>query len=70
MTTFYISTDSASEEILAATADEAANEFARGEDAPRWVRDVDSLQRWLEKVGGFGCMRNESTDEELFDIRS
>ena len=70
MTTYYISTDSASEEIKAVDADSAANEFARGEDAPKWVCDAETLERWLRKVGGYGCMRDEASGETLFDIPS
>ena len=68
--TYYISTDSASETISAPTADAAANEFARGEGAPAWVWTVATLERWLEKTGGYGCMRCETTGETLFDIPS
>ncbi len=70
MASYYISTDSASETLEASSADEAAREFAQGEDAPRWVRTVASLERWLRKVGGYGAMRCEDSDEVLFDIPS
>jgi hypothetical protein len=65
---YYVSTDSASQEIEASTADLAAEEFARGEDAPRWVKDVASLERWLVQVGGYGFI--ETPDgPRIFDVR-
>jgi len=70
MTKFYISTDSTNEDIEAVDADIAAREFAESEDAPKWVKTVADLERWLKKVGGYGCMRNEDTGETLFDIPS
>lgn len=70
MTSYYISTDSAMETIEATDADAAANEFARGEGAPAWVVDVESLERWLTKVGGYGQMLDEATGETLFDVPS
>lgn len=61
MTTFTIATDSATQTITAATADEAAAKFATGEG---W-RGVSTVEQWrdhLESLGGHGHIADESGD--------
>jgi len=68
MHTYYISTDAGSQEITAESAGDAVMEFLDDEGGPPWVNSVATLERWLEKVGGYGFMRDETTGEELFHI--
>lgn len=56
-----ISTDSGSVKISAATADEAAAEYARREEM-RGVEDADDLRAYIERKGGYGFL--EGSDGE------
>jgi hypothetical protein len=57
--TYYIYTDSGSEEIKAASLEEALAEWG---EAPKWVRDSRSFERWLNKVGGFGAIQEDGVE--------
>jgi len=52
---YEISTDSASDTISAASADAAAEEFARGEGLRR-IHTADELREYIEERGGYGSM--------------
>jgi DNA-binding PadR family transcriptional regulator len=57
--TYYIYTDAGSEEIEAASLEEALAEWG---EAPKWVRDGRSFERWLNKVGGFGAIQEDGVE--------
>jgi hypothetical protein len=65
--TYYFATDSCNWEVEAATADEAAHEYARSEGI-RGVRTAAALEAYIEKVGGYGLMRDETTGQTIFDV--
>lgn len=52
---FAISTDSSTEEIKAASADDAARKYAAGEGW-RGVATAAGLRRYIERAGGYGTM--------------
>lgn len=56
MSTYYITTDSSSQEIEADTLAEALKEWG---EAPTKVTDVDSFEEWLEKAGGYGSIQED-----------
>jgi hypothetical protein len=56
---YYIWTDAESEEIKAASIEEALAEWG---EAPEWVRDGRSFERWLNKVGGFGAIQEDGVE--------
>lgn len=55
LSTFRVTTDSASETIDAANADEAARIFAESEGFTG-VTDLDSLRAYLVRAGGYGTV--------------
>jgi len=64
MRTYYITTDSGTETIEAHDLCEALAQS----DVPKYVRDVDSFERWLDRVGGYGNI--EVDGEIIAHVRS
>jgi len=61
MPTFTIATDSATMTITAATADKAAEQFAKSEGW-RGVESVEAWEAYLERVGGHGHIAQDGVD--------
>jgi hypothetical protein len=57
--TYYIYTDAGSEEIEAASLEEALTEWG---EAPKWVKDPLTFEKWLNKVGGFGAIQENGVE--------
>jgi hypothetical protein len=57
--TYYIYTDAGSEEIEAASLEEALADWG---EAPKWVKDARTFEKWLEKVGGFGAIQEDGVE--------
>jgi hypothetical protein len=57
--TYYIYTDAGSEEIEAASLEEALAEWG---EAPEWVKDSRTFEKWLNKVGGYGAIQEDGVE--------
>lgn len=63
----YISTDGGSM-VEAEPYVSLAEALADYDDAPKWVRDVESFERWLNKCGGYGFI--EIDGDRVAEVRS
>jgi hypothetical protein len=64
MKEYYIYTDACSEVIRARNLKQALEEWG---EAPRWVRNARSFERWLNRVGGFGAIREDGVEIACVD---
>lgn len=56
MKSYYITTDSSSQEIEASNLAEALKEWG---EAPAKVTTAEAFEAWLEKAGGYGSIQED-----------
>jgi hypothetical protein len=57
--TYYIYTDAGSEEIEAASIEEALTEWG---EAPEWVQNAQTFEEWLKEIGGYGAIQEDGVE--------